>query len=76
MKPNHHNRRYSLVFVEHEGDFLWCVYEHSTEQVINSFYFEDEAKRYVKFLDRGGAFAGWTPAFFTETKINTEKLYA
>ncbi len=76
MKPNHNNKRYSLVFVEHEEEYIWCVYEHATEQVVNSFYFEDEAKGYIKFLERGGAFAGWTPIFFTETKINTKLLSA
>lgn len=51
------------VPVSHEGDFLWCVFERSTEQVIKSFYFEDEATEYIDFLSEGGAFDGWTPAF-------------
>lgn len=65
--------KYSVVFVEHNNEFLWCVYEHATELVVNDFYFEDEARQYIKFLNRGGAFAGWTPSFFTE-KINTKLL--
>lgn len=49
--------------VEYEGEFLWCVYEKATEQVIESFYFEDEAQNYIEFVNKGGAFAGWTPPF-------------
>ena len=52
-----------VVPVEHEGEFLWCVFEKATEQVVNSFYFEEEANDYAKFLANGGAFAGFTPSF-------------
>lgn len=57
------------VPVEHEGEFLWCVFERATDQVINSFYFEEEAHEYIGFINKGGAFAGFTPKFIlTEFK--------
>lgn len=55
--------RYSKVLVEYENQFHWCVFEHSTEQVIASFFFEDDAEDYLEFLEDGGAFDGFTPAF-------------
>ena len=65
------------VPVEYEGEFLWCVYEAATDQVIESFYFEDEALDYIEFVSSGGAFSGWTPTFMlaefqtqSETDIN------
>lgn len=65
---------YVCVPVEHENEYLWCVFENNTEQVINSFYFEDEAKEYIKFLNDGGAFNGWTPAFvLNEITIQSEE---
>lgn len=67
------------VPVEHEGEFLWCVFEKATDQVINSFYFEEDAHNYIHFVNEGGAFAGWTPAFImnefetkSEDDINEE----
>lgn len=47
------------------GDFIWSVYEDTTEQFVESFFFEDDAKKFVKFNERGGAFAGFTPTFMT-----------
>ena len=44
-------------------DFIWCVIETSTDQLIRAFEFEDEANNYSKFLNRGGAFDGFTPSF-------------
>ena len=52
--------------IELDNDFLWCVYEKRTEQVIKSFYFEDDAREYIQFLGRGGAFDGFTPRFIGE----------
>lgn len=47
-----------------ENDFIWCVIENATEQIIKAFAFQDDANDYEKFLNKGGAFAGWTPTFF------------
>ena len=45
---------------------LWHVYEKATEQIVNSFLFEEDAVEYTEFVERGGAFAGFTPAFITK----------
>lgn len=41
----------------------WFVHETMTEQVVASFYFEDDARDYCAFLEAGGGFAGFTPSF-------------
>ena len=46
-----------------DGDFLWSVFETQTDQIIDSFIFEEEARSYARFLNNGGAFAGFTPSF-------------
>lgn len=49
---------------EHDSsDFIWCVYENATQQIIRSYYFEDDANEYCAFLNNGGAFDGSTPPF-------------
>lgn len=53
------------------ADYAWCVYEHPTEQVIKSYDFSEDAEKYCKFLNRGGAFDGWTPSFLLrEVTVN------
>lgn len=54
-----------VVPVEINEQFLWCVFEKATDQVINHFFFEEDAHEYVEFVNDGGAFAGFTPAFMT-----------
>jgi hypothetical protein len=53
--------KYTVVL--DETDFTWDVVEHTTLHTIASFFYEDAAHDYVKFLTNGGAFSGWTPAF-------------
>jgi len=61
--------------VEYKKDFLWCIFEKTTEQVVGSFFFEDEAQAYHNFLKRGGAFDGRTPSFILiEIKNRLKKL--
>lgn len=55
--------KFACIPVEYEGEFLWCVFEYATDQVVKAFYFEDDAQDYINFLVKGGAFAGWTPPF-------------
>jgi hypothetical protein len=40
------------------------VFETATEQVIRSFSALDEAKKFMRSLNLGNAFDGWTPSFF------------
>lgn len=42
---------------------VWLVEEESTNQIIDTFWFEDDAIEYCRFLENGGAFAGFTPSF-------------
>ena len=41
----------------------YCVEESSTGLHIKVFTDQNEAKKYMKFLNLGGAFAGFTPSF-------------
>ena len=56
-------RKYDVVVIENEKDFLWGVYENATEQLIDVFFFEDEAQDTAFSYEKGGAFDGFTPAF-------------
>jgi hypothetical protein len=47
--------------VEISGSY--CVQENATGHVINQFNNIGEAKKYMKFLNLGGGFSGWTPNF-------------
>jgi len=41
----------------------YCVQENATGHIIKAFDKNDEAKKYMKFLNLGGGFSGWTPQF-------------
>jgi hypothetical protein len=60
--------KYDVVPFKNNNDYMWAIYEMATEQVIETFYFEEDAIRLAKRMERGGAFAGWTPSFFL-TKV-------
>lgn len=56
--------KYTYMAVQTEdNDFVWAVHETETDQIIDTFIFEDEAEDYCDFLQSGGAFNGFTPAF-------------
>ncbi len=46
-----------------EEDLVWRVFEEDTKQVIASFLFEEDCIDLMEWLENGGGFAGWTPAF-------------
>lgn len=54
---------YHVMPLAVNDDFIWCVMESKTEQLIKAFAFEDEAEEYSEFLNGGGAFDGFTPSF-------------
>lgn len=59
--------------IESEDTYYKSVYyvkETTTNQVIKTFYDFPEAKKYMKFLNLGGAFDGFTPSFILN---NTSK---
>lgn len=47
--------------IEKGGKFH--IEERATEYIIKSFDTREDAKKYMKFLNLGGAFAGWSPKF-------------
>lgn len=51
------------VAEDEESNFFHVVYEKATDQIIEYFFFEDEAADYALFLNKGGAFDGFTPPF-------------
>lgn len=53
---------YYPEFDENE-DVKWLVDEKATDQIVGEFWFEDDAAEFANFLERGGGFAGFTPAF-------------
>ena len=64
--------KYDIIQVEHEEDFFWCLYEKDTEQAINFFLFKDDAYEKKDFLEKGGAFNGFTPSFILK-EVNLPK---
>lgn len=46
-----------------DNEFFHSVFENATGLTIKSFFFEDDAENYMKFLENGGVFNGFTPAF-------------
>ena len=52
-----------------DEDFIWCVMENKTEQLIKAFEFEEDASVYCEFLNEGGAFAGFTPTFILQEVV-------
>ena len=58
---------YNVIPVEtEEHDYVWCVMEKATEQLIQAFMFSEDAQTYSDFLDKGGGFDGWTPTFILQ----------
>lgn len=54
-----------------EEDNTYKVFEIATEQVIKSFSDKTEAKKFLRHLNLGGGFSGWTPTFFmVPVKVN------
>lgn len=63
---------YETKSIKNEEGFFWAVTEKDTEQTIKVFFFQDEARRFMKFLNRGGGFDGWTPAFMLREMPKTD----
>jgi hypothetical protein len=47
--------------IEKNGKF--SVEERSTQYIIKTFNTREDAKKFMKFLNLGGGFAGFTPSF-------------
>ena len=51
---------------------LWHVYEKQTQQVIDSFLFEEDAADLAEDMENGMGFAGFTPSFMVR-KVSASK---
>lgn len=54
---------YTIHTMQHEEEFFYGLFEEQTQQVIDFFYFHEDALKTSKFMSNGGAFAGFTPSF-------------
>ena len=70
-------KKYTVNPVKTEdNDFIWCVVENSTEQIVKAFSFQEDASEFARFLSGGGAFDGWTPTFLLrEIAVENELTY-
>lgn len=53
---------FNYKIIEDKGVFN--IWENTTEQVIRSFTDNTEARKFLRHLNLGGGFDGWTPTFF------------
>ncbi len=60
---------YVLPLDTKEYDFIWCVMETKTEQLIEAFEFEDDAVEHSNLLNSGVGFDGWTPHFMLQEVV-------
>lgn len=68
-------KKYAVIPSKVPDEYFWNVYEYATDQIVDSFYFEEDAIDMAKFMNRGGAFDGFTPSFMTiPIKVKNENL--
>ena len=65
--------RYFAEFDENDY-LLWHVYENLTEQIVDSFFFEEDARDRASELEQGKAFAGFTPSFMLRKSIKEKNI--
>lgn len=56
-------RKYNVESTHIADDYFWNVCEKKTNQIVRTFYFEEDAIKMANFMEKGGAFDGFTPAF-------------
>jgi hypothetical protein len=56
-------KHYNYYSVKDGDDVFWNVHETLTNTVIDSFIYKEDAREYSQFLEKGGAFYGFTPSF-------------
>ena len=56
-------KRYNTYFDYRDSEVIYVVIEAATGLEIDTFWFDIDAEKYEEFLEQGGAFAGYTPAF-------------
>lgn len=55
-------KKYTVNPVNINGDYVWEILETATQQVIENFFFEEDAIDFAETLE-DSAFEGWTPSF-------------
>ena len=55
-------KKYTVNPVNINGDYVWEILETATQQVIENFFFEEDAIDFAETLEES-AFEGWTPSF-------------
>lgn len=67
------NRLYTYYPQIDEDDcLLWHVYENASEQIIESFLFEEDAIEFMECLEKGHGFNGFTPRFMLTKPPKTD----
>ena len=62
--------KYVVASIKVDDEYMWELYESATNQIIDTFYFEDDALETAVFYHNGGGFAGFTPAFMLKSVTN------
>jgi hypothetical protein len=64
-----------LNYIVEASTTSYEVVETSTQQVIRTYNAYKEAKEFMRYLNLGGAFDGWTPTFMLKKfTISKEKV--
>jgi hypothetical protein len=61
------NRLYTYYPEIEDDGVYWLIHEDATDQVVAAFFFEEDAKEYMEWMETGGAFAGFTPTFMVRS---------
>ena len=69
-------RKMNYNLVEGKNKSMYDVFEETTNQVIKSFPGDkfSEARAFMRHLNLGGGFDGWTPSFLVKNISNTIKF--
>jgi len=68
-------RKMTYNLVEGKDKSMYDVFEETTSQVIKSFPGDkfSEARSFMRHLNLGGGFDGWTPSFLVKNIQSTQK---
>ena len=61
---NSRRAKMSFNYSIEENNGIYSVVEYLTEQTVGKFSDKLEARKFLRHLNLGGGFDGWTPSFF------------
>ena len=61
---------YKMIETSELNCYAYKVLETTTNQIIKTFTLQKEAKEFMRHLNLGGAFDGFTPTFILKTTKN------